>query len=257
MLITRTEQVVVSAVPADIAGTPQVAHSNAMLAFCSTASDRTQWSYEWTRLPGRAAPARPRTSGGRRPPFDLAQPRDVAGLVGVDLGRLDERPDHLDRHLRGQPLQAHRQHVRVVPEPGTLGDPRVPRERRPHARYLVRRDRGTGTGPAHHHAVVGGPAGHRPADRLADVRPLVRGRDRDHFVAATGQVLDHGSGGLVLVIRPVGYPHDSQVTEVCGGSMQYRPLGRTGLSVSEIGYGVDRHPRRPGWPPTAAPWRGS
>src|SRR6266542_1610588 len=148
MLITRTEQVVVSAVPADIAGTPQVAHSNAMLAFCSTASDRTQWSYEWTRLPGRAAPARPRTSGGRRPPFDLAQPRDVAGLVGVDLGRLDERPDHLDRHIRGQPLQAHRQHVRVVPEPGTLGDPRVPRERRPHARYRYR-DRGEqGTGRA-------------------------------------------------------------------------------------------------------------
>lgn len=53
---------------------------------------------------------------------------------------LKERADALDRDVRRQALEAEREHVRVVPQPGVPRNPRLPCQRGPYPRHLVRRD---------------------------------------------------------------------------------------------------------------------
>ena len=96
----------------------------------------------------------------------------------VLVGRLHRQPGVDDRPggLGLGALQAHHQHVGVVPAPRALGDPRIPGQRGAHAGNLVRRHRRARAGPAEEDALVGLDRA-RPRWRRATRRPAT-GRAR-------------------------------------------------------------------------------
>src|SRR5262249_57669686 len=96
-------------------------------------------------------------------------------------------------------LQAHDEDVGIVPASGTLGDPRVPRERGADARDLVRSHRSPRSGPAEEQALVGLAGRDGARNLLRDVRPLVAVEQLD-LVPALAQLADGGVERLALVV---------------------------------------------------------
>src|SRR5258705_2913011 len=69
--------------------------------------------------------------------LQLVEPLDRRRLIRIGSGGVQKGLCHLDGYVRGEPFEAERQHVGIVPPPCPRGDPRLPRERRPYPRHLV------------------------------------------------------------------------------------------------------------------------
>src|SRR5262249_5151848 len=94
----------------------------------------------------------------------------------------------------------------------------LPGQRGAYPGYLVRRDRGTRTGPAQHHAIVGLARHHRGPDGSPDVGPLVGIGDAYHVMTLFGEVPDDSPRSVVLVVSRIGDSHLPEPTNAC-----YRP----------------------------------
>ena len=114
---------------------------------------------------------------------------------------------HSTANIRCQTLEAQRQHVRVVPQTRVPRNPRLPSQRSPDTRHLVRRDGRPRARPAHRDAKVNFTCGNRLANAPCELRPATLIEYVE--VATGGKVLHNCQCALILIVSTKRNAHAS------------------------------------------------